>query len=87
MAEFKKGQTVRITAAHLAGIKAKVLFPAGSDEVIVAITDDQHPSGHSQRGTVVCLQETELEADQAAAGPGPAPALGNRTLPAIETLG
>lgn len=59
------GDRVIIRAAHLNGVAAVVLddhFFQSQKQYVCRITSSEHPSGHSQYGTLVMFGADELEA-------------------------
>jgi hypothetical protein len=63
--DIKRGDSVVITAEHLKGIPAVVVFSEG-DQFVCRITGSQHPSGHSQEGTLVMFPADQLQLQEQA---------------------
>lgn len=61
--DFKSGDEVIIRAANLNGVRAEVVFVTNTNGLIACrIISSDHPSGHSQLGTVVMFTANDLEA-------------------------
>lgn len=58
--ELKRGDTVKLLAPHVSGILADVL-DTNIDGCLLRIASSDHPSGHSQEGSVVIFQADQLE--------------------------
>jgi hypothetical protein len=60
--DFKPGDQVKLLAPHVSGIAAEVVIvnPEGTG-VISRITSSEHPSGHSQEGTLVMFPPDQYE--------------------------
>lgn len=60
--EFTHGDQVKLLAPHLLGIAAEVCdrLP-NSNNYVCRITSSEHPSGHSQEGTLVMFAADQLE--------------------------
>jgi hypothetical protein len=60
--EFKSGDQVKLLAPHVSGIAAEVVNTgAPNGDLICKITSSEHPSGHSQEGTLVMFPADQLE--------------------------
>ena len=60
--DFKPGDQVKLLAPHVSGIAAEVVNtnePNG--RIVCVITSSEHPSGHSQQGTLVMFGADQLE--------------------------
>lgn len=59
--EFKRGDLVTITAPHISGVAAEILWEMVDGKFVCRITSSEHPSGHSQEGTIVVFPPDQLE--------------------------
>jgi len=60
--EFKTGDKVKLLAPHVAGIAAEVVISHPEDgQFVCRIISSEHPSGHSQEGTLVMFPADQLE--------------------------
>jgi hypothetical protein len=59
---FKRGDQVTITAPHLAGRNAEILYDMIDDRWVVRLSDANHPSGHSNEGALYAFPADQLEA-------------------------
>jgi hypothetical protein len=65
--EFKPGDPVKLLAGHVAAIAAVVVMVMGRSpdaEIVCRISSSEHPSGHSQLGTLVMFPVDQLEAQE-----------------------
>lgn len=58
--EFNPGDQVKLLAPHVSGIAAEVVQVHDGIHIL-RITSSEHPSGHSQEGTVVIFSPDQLE--------------------------
>lgn len=59
--EFKPGDQVKLLAPHVNGIAAEVVLDEHEGQHVCRITSSEHPSGHSQEGTLVMFPAEQLE--------------------------
>jgi hypothetical protein len=59
--DFKRGDLVTITAPHISGVVAEVLWEMVDGKFVCRIAGSAHPSGHSQEGTMVVFPPDQLE--------------------------
>lgn len=60
--EFKRGDQVTITAPHLSGVAAEILYDMIDGRFVCRISSSGHPSGHSQEGALVLFGPDDLQA-------------------------
>jgi hypothetical protein len=58
---FKPGDQVKLLALHVIGITAEVVAIDPNGPFVCKITSSEHPSGHSQKGTLVMFPADQLE--------------------------
>jgi len=59
--EYKPGDQVKLLAPHVIGIAAVVVIVSPEKEYVCRIISSEHPSGHSQEGTLVMFPAEQLE--------------------------
>jgi hypothetical protein len=59
--QFSRGDLVSITAPHISGVTAEILWEMVDGKFVCRIASSDHPSGHSQEGTIVVFPPDQLE--------------------------